>query len=297
MDQHTGQGDALAGLAGLLATLDLKPCEEGVFEGTSPPTPWNRVYGGQIIGQALIAAGKALNDPKRAPHSLHLTFLKGGSSNSTIRYATTALRAGRAFTAIRVDAAQEDRLIATATVSFHKPEATLVSHNGPPRDAVPDPPTPDTPDFLDFAPLPIRRYWQADPPLSLKPVNTTRYEHGTPQAPQQGLWVKASSALPAPYDTPMFHVAVLAYASDMTLLDTAVVPQGETIFSSRYAAASLDHAMWFHRPLRADQWHYYEQDSPVATDARGFSRGAFYQPDGALVASTAQEGVIRAGQR
>lgn len=295
MDQHAPPEGAGSPLAGLIDILDVRPLGQGRFEGLSPRTPWTRLYGGQLIGQALMAACKQAG-ADRMPHALHLMFLRPGDPAVPIVYATEVLRAGRAFTAVEVRAEQGGTRIATATVSLHADEPATVEHDTLGPTSMPPLPRPGDRDFLDFAPPPIRRYWrdthgQAASPVDIIPVDADRYAHGTPQPARQALWMRCASPVP---DTPgHLAAALLAYLSDMTLLDTALAPAGRTIFSDAFAAASLDHALWLHRPVAMDDWLLYLQDSPIAARARGFARGGFYDRDGQLVASTAQEGIIR----
>lgn len=302
MSKPTKPDSAGRALSRVLDMLDVKLVGNGCFEGSSPQTPWRRLYGGQVIGQALMAACKHVGQiaPDRLPHALHLIFLRPGDPRQTVLYQIEVLRDGRAFTAADVFATQGDKAIARATVSFHADADAVVEHDdlGP----MPMPPQPDgsEPDFLDFAPLPIQRYWRgangdAPSPVTIIPIDATRYQLGRLQPPHQAFWMRSSA--PLPDNRPELAAALLAYLSDMTLLDTALAPTGQTIFSDAYAAASLDHSFWMHRATITDDWFFYRQDSPIATKGRGFARGSFYNRTGKLIASSAQEGVIRAAPR
>jgi acyl-CoA thioesterase-2 len=276
----------------LLRVLDLEQLEVNLFRGHSPPSDRTRVYGGQVIGQALVAACRTLDATVRPPHSLHAYFLLGGDPKAPIIYDVDRIRDGKSFTTRRVVAIQHGEAIFTMAVSFHHDEPGL-SHQG----KMPDVPAPDalakTADrerLLPLMPEPVRRYYERARPIELRPVELERYL-GKPLAGDRfHVWMRASGQLP---DDPAIHQCVLAYASDMTLLDTAMVPHGRTLFEKSIMAASLDHALWFHRPFRADDWLLYAQDSPNMSGARGFSRGQIFASDGTLVASVAQEGLVR----
>ncbi|MEM8876500.1 MAG: acyl-CoA thioesterase II [Pseudomonadota bacterium] len=276
----------------LCAILDLERLEENLFRGTSPQTGWQRVYGGQVIGQALVAAARTVND--RPVHSLHGYFLLGGDPSVPIIYEVDRIRDGKSFTTRRVVAIQHGRAIFSMSASFQKTEPGL-EHQADLPDGIPSPE--DLPSeeqmkalFIDKVPKPVRAYWERERPIEWRPVNLNRYMNRDPLDPLQHVWFKASDRLP---DDPGLHACTLAYASDMTLLDTSLLAHGRTIFDSDLQVASLDHAMWFHRPFRADEWLLYAQDSPNASSARGFNRGMIFDVAGNLVASTAQEGLIR----
>lgn len=275
----------------LLAILDLEQIEVNLFRGHSPKTSWQRVFGGQVIGQALVAACRTVEG--RPPHSMHAYFLLPGDPKVPIIYEVDRIRDGRSFTTRRVVAIQHGRAIFTTAVSFHVDEPGLVH-----QARMPDIPRPEElPNESDFPkdgfaalPEPVRRYYERERPIELRPVEFKRYLGAKSDEAKFHLWIRTTGRLP---DDPTIHQCVLAYASDFTLLDTALVTHGRTLFEPEFMAASLDHAIWFHRPFRADEWLLYAQDSPNLSGARGFSRGLIFRADGTLVASVAQEGLIR----
>ena len=278
-------------VADLLATLDLEPLEVNLFRGVSPQIGWQRVFGGQVIAQALMAACRTVEG--RRPHSLHGYFVLPGDPKTPIIYEVERIRDGGSFSTRRVKAIQHGHAIFTLSASFQIEEGGFDHQMG-----MPDVPAPEAlPDeaemrrqILPLMPEPARRYFERERPIELRPVDIQRYISRDPREPRFSVWVRASSALP---DDPVVHACVLAYASDITLLDSALVAHGRSVFDSDVQAASLDHALWFHRPFRADDWLLYAQDSPSSSGARGFSRGSLFTPDGRLVASVAQEGLIR----
>ena len=275
----------------LLAILDLEVLEQNLFRGRSPQVGWQRVFGGEVIGQALVAASRTVEG--RSPHSLHGYFLLPGDPKVPIIYDVERIRDGRSFTTRRVKAIQHGQPIFTLSASFHIDEPGL-SH----QMAMPDVPKPDQlPSESDIRervmplmPDPVRAYFERERPIELRPVEFKRYMTRDGLDPYFNVWIRATGTLP---DDPAIHQAVLAYASDMTLLDSTLVAHGRTVFEREIQAASLDHALWFHRPFRADEWLLYAQDSPFAGGARGFARGSIFTSDGVLVASVAQEGLIR----
>jgi acyl-CoA thioesterase-2 len=277
----------------LLTTLDLEPLEVNLFRGRSPQVTWQRVFGGQVVGQALVAACRTVDVAERPPHSLHAYFLLPGDPKVPLIYDVDRIRDGKSFTTRRVIAIQHGQPIFSMAVSFHRDEAGL-THQA----AMPDVPKPeDLPSeveirerVLPLMPDPVRRYYERERPIELRPVEYGRYL-GKPVADGHfNIWIRATGKLP---DEPAIHQCVLAYASDMTLLDTALIPHGRSVFDKTIMAASLDHALWFHRPFRADDWLLYAQDSPNLSGSRGFSRGLIFTQDGTLVASVAQEGLLR----
>ncbi len=278
---------------GLLAVLDLEQIEVNLFRGRSPQDMWQRVFGGQVVGQALVAACRTVDVTARKPHSLHAYFLLAGDPKVPIIYEVDRIRDGKSFATRRVIAIQHGQAIFSMAVSFHADEGGL-SHQA----KMPDVPKPDElPNesevkarILPLMPDPVRRYYERPRPIELRPVEFDRYLGKPIEGGRFHVWIRATGALP---DTPAIHQCVLAYASDMTLLDSALIPHGRSVFDKSIMAASLDHALWFHRPCRADEWLLYAQDSPNLADARGFSRGLIFKSDGTLVASVAQEGLLR----
>ena len=279
----------------LLEILDLEPLEVNLFRGRSPQVGWQRVFGGQVIGQALVAACRTVDDvAARPPHSLHAYFLLGGDPAAPIIYDVDRIRDGKSFTTRRVVAIQHGEEIFTMAVSFHGDEGGL-SHQA----QMPEVPGPEEliadikQRLLPTLPEPIRRYYERARPIELVPVELERYLGKKLEGGRFHVWIRAIGRLEDTPAMPAIHQCVLAYASDMMLLDSALIPHGRTAFEPAIMAASLDHALWFHRPFRADEWLLYAQDSPNLSGARGFSRGLIFAHDGTLVASVSQEGLLR----
>ncbi|HWC93608.1 MAG TPA: acyl-CoA thioesterase II [Pseudolabrys sp.] len=276
----------------MLDILDLEPLEVNLFRGRSPQAGWQRVYGGQVIGQALVAAVRTV-DASRPPHSMHAYFLLPGDPKVPIIYDVDRIRDGKSFTTRRVTARQHGHPIFSMLVSFHVHEEGL-DHQA----KMPDVPPPENlptesemrAKMLPTMPDPVRRYYERERPIELRPVEFDRYGGKKYPDGRFHLWIRATGRLP---DDPAIHQCVLAYASDMTLLDASLAPHGRTLFEREFMAASLDHALWLHRPFRADDWLLYAQDSPNMHGSRGYSRGLIFTRDGTLVASVAQEGLVR----
>src|ERR1700721_1691575 len=224
-DPETESADMSNGLIALISILDLEPLEVNLFRGNSPKTSWQRVFGGQVIGQAMVAACRTVEG--RLPHSLHCYFILPGDPQIPIIYEVERLRDGKSYSTRRVTAIQHGNAIFSIMVSFHVEEKAAFDH----QDQMPD--------------------------------------------------------------VPARHMCALAYAADFSLLDAVMARYGRTLFDKRMMPASLDHAMWFHRPFRADEWLLYAQDSPSARGGRGLTRGMIFKQDGTLVASVAQEGSLR----
>ncbi|HXF89118.1 MAG TPA: acyl-CoA thioesterase II [Xanthobacteraceae bacterium] len=275
----------------LLAILDLEPLDLNLFRGRSPQVGWQRVFGGQVIGQALVAACRTVET--RPPHSMHAYFLLPGDPKVPIIYDVDRIRDGKSFTTRRVIARQHGQSIFAMMVSFHVDEPGFTHQATMPLVPKPE----DLPSeneikarVLPLMPDPVRRYYERERPIELRPVEFERYLGKKSENGRFNVWIRATGHLP---DDPAVHRCVLAYASDMMLLDTALVPHGRTVFEKTVMAASLDHALWFHRPFRADDWLLYAQDSPNLHGSRGFARGLIFSRDGTLVASVAQEGLLR----
>ncbi|HYS45502.1 MAG TPA: acyl-CoA thioesterase II [Rhizomicrobium sp.] len=277
-------------LARLLALLDLEKIEENIFRALSPPEPVQRVFGGQVLAQALVAATRTV-DTQRPCHSFHAYFLRPGDPKVPILYEVDRSRDGGSFSARRVVAIQHGAQIFTLAASFQRPESGFEHQSQMP--VVPDPESlEDDQQMLLRDPnlKPEMRPWVTrERPFETRSVLGRGLGDRPARPPVDHIWLKTRGPLP---DNADLHRALLAFVSDMSLLDTALLPHGKSIFSD-VQVASLDHAMWFHRPFRADDWLLYVQDSPSASGARGFNRGAIYRRDGALVASVAQEGLIR----
>jgi acyl-CoA thioesterase II len=278
-------------IADLLNLLDLEPIEFNIYRGRNRDIGSGRVFGGQVMAQALVAAQRTVDDDRLA-HSLHGYFILPGDLGSPIVYFVDRLRDGRSFTTRRVTAIQHGHAVFNMSVSFHRAEEGL-EHQA----AMPAVPSPDRLESeLDRIragahriPEPLRSVLTQDRPVDFRPVDIDPFDE-SPRDPERTMWLRAVGSMP---DDPLSHQAVLAYASDYGLLATAVQPHGMSIRHARLQAATLDHAIWFHRPFRVDDWLLYAMDSPAAAGARGFARGSVFTADGKLVASIAQEGLIR----
>jgi acyl-CoA thioesterase-2 len=277
----------------LLSLLDLEQIEVNLFRGRSPQDRSQRVFGGQVLGQALVAAGRSVEEDAPA-NSFHAYFLRPGDPGAPILYQVDRTKDGRSFTTRRVIAIQHGRAIFHLEASFHRPEAGL-EH----QDEMPDAPDPETlPGWRErLRPLlervqaeEERRWLERDRPIDIRYVTEVDPLAPGKLPPRLLVWLRAAGTLPA---SRLLHQCVVAYASDMTLLDTAALPHDISWFDRRYQVASLDHAMWFHRDFRADEWLLYVQDSPAAYGGRGFSSGRLFTREGRLVVSVVQEGLIR----
>ena len=282
------------GVESLLETLDLERLELNLFRGTSPQVGWQRVFGGQVIGQALVAAIRTV-DTARIAHSLHGYFMRPGDPKVPIIYEVARDRDGGSFSTRRVIAIQHGEPIFSMSASFHRPEPGLDHQLAAPL--VPPPESlASEQDLLAAAsaemPASLKRYLERDRPIELRPCEPEHYLNPKAAAGQtnQNVWIRARGSMPADR---LLNQCVLAYATDMTLLDTALVPHGRHIFDAQIMAASLDHAVWFHRDFDMGDWLLYAQDTPSASGACGFNRGLIFTRNGRLVASTAQEGLIR----
>jgi len=281
-------------LSRLLSLLDLEAIEENLFRGLSPPEPVQRVFGGQVLAQALTAAARTVA-PARLCHSLHAYFLRPGDPKVPILYQVDRSRDGASFTSRRVVAIQQGAQIFTLAASFQKDEPGFEHQAQMP--VVPDPDSLEDDREValrqpDLSPA-ARAWISRERPFETRSVLGRGPSGPSGDRPARAaldhIWLRTRESLP---DDPRLQRALLAFVSDMSLLDTALLPHGKSIFSN-VKVASLDHAMWFHRPFRADEWLLYAQDSPSASGARGFNRRAIYTKDGVLVASVAQEGLIR----
>jgi acyl-CoA thioesterase II len=287
----------MAAVEELLSTLDLEQLEHNLFRGRSPQNGWQRVFGGQVVGQALVAAGRTVEAQDRLAHSLHAYFLLAGDPKAPIIYEVDRIRDGGSFATRRVIAIQHGRAIFSMGVSFHKAEPGFehqaVMPDAPPPEALPSEEELLT-RLLPNMPEEMRPYWEKERPIELRPVDLSRFFCREKLEPKQYLWIKTNGRLPDNY---RLHQCALAYASDFSLLDTALIAHGRVLFDPRLMLSSLDHALWFHRPFRADEWLLYAQDSPSAQAGCGFCRGSIFSRDGRLVASVAQEGLIREKQQ
>jgi acyl-CoA thioesterase II len=277
-------------LDALLDLLDLEQIEADIFRGRSPDDDRQRVFGGQVAGQALVAAGRTV-PADRPVHSLHAYFIRPGDPAIPIVYTVDRVRDGRSFTTRRVSAIQHGKTIFTLSASFQFPEP------GPEHaDPMPDAPTPEEVEttvdrlarILGEVPPPF-----VDAPFDLRSVGPLTVEAQRDpwlRTTRKLVWLRVNGDLP---DDPLLHVCLMTYASDITLLDTVLLGHGLYWGDGRTTGASLDHAMWFHRPFRADRWLLYAQESPVAYGGRGLARGEVFTADGKLVVSVVQEGLIR----
>jgi acyl-CoA thioesterase-2 len=278
-------------LADLLHLLELERIEDDIFRGESRDIGSPQVFGGQVLGQALTAATYTIDG--RTPHSLHAYFLRAGDVNAPIVYQVDRARDGSTFSNRRVVAIQHGRQIFNMTASFQHPEEGL-DH----QIEMPDVPGPDgltdqreiSEKVAAIVPNKLRRYLTHERPFLFRSVEAVDLLSPVKTQPLRHVWLKTVDAIG---DEPGIHRNLLAYVSDYQLLTTAMLPHGVRFEQGNVQLASLDHALWFHRPFRIDDWLLYALDSPTATGARGFARGRFFTRDGRLVASTAQEGLIR----
>jgi acyl-CoA thioesterase II len=280
----------------LLRLLDIEPLEDTLFRGLSPDTSVQRVFGGQVAGQALVAAGRTVDTDRRV-HSLHAYFLHAGDPAVPLIYSVDVTRNTRTMSTRRVTATQHGRAVFILTASF------MTAEKGPEHeDHMPDAPDPESlPTFAErFASIadkfPDQR--RAPRPIDLRYVEDPPYlailkGELTPRSADSQVWLRAAGQLP---DDPLLHVCVLAYASDMTLLNSVLAPHGPEWVGNVFVA-SLDHAMWFHDEFRADEWLLYDQHSPWAGSARGLALGSIYTRDGRRICSVVQEGLFRRQRR
>ncbi len=286
------QTDSPSAMEQLIATLDLEKLEENIYRGTSPDVGWQRVFGGQVIAQALMAAQRTV-DADRFVHSLHAYFMRPGDPSVPILYQVERIRDGSSFTTRRAVAVQHGKAIFAMSASFQVEEGGY-------EHQIDMPPVTQPEDlmgekefkelFMKNAPENVRRYWSRERPIEVRPTSLVHYLTRDKLEPRQDIWVRTVGEVP--HDR-HYQAAVLAWLSDMTLLDASLYPHGTSIFDPTLQAASLDHAMWFHRPVTYEDWLLYTQDSPSASGARGMTRGSIYTRSGTLIASVAQEGLIR----
>jgi acyl-CoA thioesterase-2 len=275
----------------LIKVMTLERLEMNLFRGQSRDIGSPQVFGGQVLGQALVAATATADD--RVVHSLHAYFLRRGDFNSPIVYEVDRALDGKHFSSRRVVAIQHGKQIFNMSASFQLPEAGLEHQN-----SMPDVPPPESlrdreshyREVLDQIPAAARRMLQQKRPFEFRPVQPTDHLRREKSAPLKYMWFRTVDKLP---NEEALHRCLLAYVSDFHLLDTALKPHGISIASPTLAIASVDHAMWFHRSVRVDDWLLYAIDSPSASGARGFARGSVFARDGRLVASAAQEGLMR----
>jgi len=272
--------------------LDLEYIEHNIFRGRSIDIGSGSVYGGQALAQSLVAAQRTVDDD-RVPHSMHGYFILPGDVDAPIVYEVDRLRDGNSFTTRRIVAIQHGRAIFNMAASFQIPE------DGPEHQAdMPDVPGPDElPRELDLIravedqiPEAVRSVYTRERPIEFRPVDPVDPFDPATKPPANHVWLRARGTLP---DNRLTHQSMLAYATDYGLLSTALRPHGLSFVQPDLQLATLDHALWFHRPVQVDEWFLYATDSPSASSARGFTRGQLFAEDGTLVASVAQEGLMR----
>jgi acyl-CoA thioesterase-2 len=279
----------------LIDLLSLERLEDNLFRGQSRDIGTKYVFGGQVLGQALSAAQATMDSAgePRAAHSLHAYFLRAGDIEHPIVYNVDRTRDGGSFSVRRVTAIQHGQVIFFCAASFQQDEQGVEHQMSMPEvprpeDLAPAPAIP--PDVLAKLPIKVQRWLDRTGPFEFRHIYPRDELNPTKRPPFQQVWFKLSEKVG---DAPELHRALLAYASDFQLLGTATFPHGISYYQPNVAMASLDHALWFHRPFRADEWLLYAIDSPTAQNARGLARGLIYDRGGALVASTVQEGMIR----
>ena len=279
-------------LDALLDLLDLEQIEVNIFRGRSPDESLQRVFGGQVAGQALVAAGRTVPD-ERPVHSLHAYFIRPGDPSVPIVYTVDRVRDGNSFSTRRVTAIQHGKAIFALSASFHRPEPGLEHAVPMPAAPPPDQLRPNAERLAEAIGVPLPAHLK-DSPIDLRSVGPMSVEvtrdPSLRPASSNLVWLRVNGDLP---DDPLLHVCLMTYASDLTLLDTVLLDLGVSWYDGHTSGASLDHAMWFHRPFRADQWLLYAQESTVASGARGLARGEVFTAGGDLVVSVVQEGLIR----
>ncbi len=276
----------------LLTLMKLEKIEEGLFRGQSEDLGLRHVFGGQVVGQALYAAGQTIPDG-RILHSFHGYFLRPGDSNEPIMYQVTTLRDGKSFSARRVDALQQGQTIFSMTGSFQHPEEGFEHQDTMPRVAPPEG-LPSEREIIgrltENLPSLLREKLSGEQPFEIRPVIFHNPVKGRLEKPERYIWLRANGAMPDDIPSQQY---LLGYISDFNFLPTALQPHGVGFLEPGMNIATIDHAMWFHRPFKLDDWLLYAVKSPCASGARGYVRGQFYRRDGVLIASTTQEGVMR----
>jgi len=276
----------------LVELLRLERLEKNLFRGQSQDLGWGSVFGGQVLGQALSAAEQTVPD-ERPAHSLHGYFLRTGDAKKPIVYDVDCIRDGRSFTTRRVVAIQDGKAIFSLSASFQKHEEGLDHGDSMPETVGPEGLLSEVEiarKFADVIPERLKERALCERPIESRPVTHVNPLAPKKLPPKRSVWYRAAGRLP---DPPLLHQYLLAYASDFNFLGTAMMPHGVSWLTPGMQVASLDHAMWFHRPFRFDEWLLYVVDSPSASGARGLVRGQFFDEKGRLVASTTQEGLIR----
>lgn len=275
----------------VLDLLDMETIESGLFRGESRNIVGKNVFGGQVLGQALMAAGRTCEG--RLAHSLHGYFLRAGDTRAPIVYQVERIRDGKSFATRNVKALQHGEIIFIMSASFAVAEDGLEHQQPMPQVEGPEGIPSETELRQKIAPMipeKVREAFARERPIEIRPINPVNPFAPQKQEAKRFHWMRAQNRLP---DDPLLHQCVLAFASDFALMGTAMLPHGVSFMQNNLQAASIDHAMWFHRPFRIDEWLLYEMDAPNASSSRGMNRGLIYSQDGRLVASTAQEGLMR----
>lgn len=280
-----------AAVDNLVGLLDLEPIEVNIFRGRSPEVGPQRVFGGQVAGQALVAAGRTV-DPARRVHSLHGYFVRPGDSTVPIVYSVEVIRDGGSFSVRRVTAIQHGKSIFFMSASFHTPERGLDHQTEMPSDVPPPEQVPTLTERLARYPERLGIWARVPQSIDVRYVGEPGWvpSGDRPASPHQRVWMRIAGQLP---DSPLIQACALTYASDLTLLDSVLSWHGEVWGPEGFAGASLDHAVWFHRPFRADDWFLYDCESPSAADGRGLATGRIFAADGRHVATVVQEGLLR----
>jgi acyl-CoA thioesterase-2 len=279
-------------LANLLSMMELESTGQDTYRGLGPGGSRRRMFGGHVAGQALMAAGRTA--PDRCAHSLHAYFLRPGDANQPIEFRVQRLRDGKSFTTRVVTASQQGEAILHASVSFHADEPGFEHQR-----TAPEVPPPEAciqwdawmePRLAQLSPT-VRAQMVRERPIELRPIDPIDMRDPVASGRFQHFWFRAPAAMP---DDALLHQSLATYASDHALLSAVMRPHGRTFLSTGIMAASLDHSLWFHRPFRMDQWLLYAQETPAACAARGLAFGHVFDRQGVLVASVAQEGLVRA---
>ncbi|WP_051463085.1 acyl-CoA thioesterase domain-containing protein [Haloglycomyces albus] len=276
----------------MLAVLDLEEIDSDLFRGPKAKVGPQRVFGGQVAGQALVAAGRTVSGDRHV-HSLHGYFVRPGDAERPIVYEVENIRDGRSFSVRRTVAKQGGKTIFFMSASFHRGEQGLEHEEGGPTDDIPPPEeVPTLQERLQTHPERLGIWARIPRPIDVRYVGTSGFapQGDRPAESRQRVWMRADGKLP---DDPLIHVCVLTYASDLTLLDTVLNRHGEVWGPGGFLGSSLDHALWFHRPFRVDDWVLYDSSSPTASEGRGLAQGRFFTADGHHIASATQEGLLR----
>lgn len=276
----------------LIALLDLEPLEHNIYRGQNRDIGTKRIYGGQVLAQALVAAQRTV-DPDRLVHSMHGYFILAGDLSVPVVYFVDRLRDGGSFTTRRVTAIQHGQAIFNLSASFHRHEEGLAHQLEMPDVPPPEDVRPELELIRDRAaalPEHMRGVMTQDRPLDVRPIGEEDPFDPPVMPARRSMWVRTTGPLG---DDPFHHRAVLAYASDYGLIVTALRPHAKSVRDPQMMVASLDHSIWFHRPFRIDEWLLYVVDAPVSSGGRGFARGTYFTREGELVASVAQEGLMR----